>query len=136
MEEAIADLERRSAEAKAADVCARAKKRSTAIARAHGSARASYEDDTARVAESVNSALQAIDRLNDRYEKLLNLEIEVLALADRWGDLEVPELQRPDPPLPWSRSERLSGNSERSDWPRQRASPGSLLTCGPVDRRT
>lgn len=93
-EEAIAELEGTLPILVRVETERGVKHRLTAIARAHGSARASLEDDIARAEATAAELLSALGRLTDRHETLRTLETEVLFLGDRFPSVPLPDLPR------------------------------------------
>jgi len=71
-----------------------AERRMVALGRAHGSARASYDGDLARIDKAADAFRKAVERLNERYATMQRLETEAIALRNRWPDLDPPAIER------------------------------------------
>lgn len=69
-------------------------KRLLAIARAHGSARVSYEQDVDRVVKTGKAFVAAIEKLNARYATMQGSETEAIVLRNRFPDLDPPAITR------------------------------------------
>lgn len=95
LERALPIAEAKTAEMREAACWADAENRMIAISRAHGSVRASLEQDGNRIVKCAESLIAAIEREHERRRQLATLAIEADLLCARWPDLERPDLPRP-----------------------------------------
>ena len=104
IEATLPHLRRIAGERKEAALLGEAERRLLAVARAHGSLRASYAGDLAKIDAAADAVPTAVEQANARSGKMQSLEVEVLA-----GQADIAPKPAPGPPRPGRR------------WPRGRA---------------
>lgn len=104
----LVGIKRRLAEDKAAAERADAVERVKAIKRAHGSLLQEYERDQERVRRCAAEMSAAIQTINDRFEKLTELELEARDIRKDFG-LPVPDFADLKGPHPTPPADLLRG---------------------------
>lgn len=93
LRDAISDLEGLIPETREAEGRTAAERRALGLRKGAGSRATEYRgDDTKRVEEGVDTVVEAVQRLSDRYDDIMRCRVEALILEDRFEGLEANDI--------------------------------------------